>query len=350
MGAQPPPECPPHQPQFCTAPRTTDGGQDHLFGGTETDWCFYGDQYTDCEGEGPSNPPQPSDQTYSDGRLTGIALNRGLAESTLVIEKLGSRPGDPDEERVYLAGQRISIRYRGGAYRVTDPGGVRAISGCRQISRTEARCKTRRLSSGVIAELGQGDDRLQAFDSVRVIASAKKGNDTLIGSGANDVLQGDSDTDRLEGGGGDDVLAAAGGVDRLFGDSGNDLLLIRDRGICTSHLFDGGAGVDTASFIRSDFGVRAELNGKAELIQQPGCFLARLRRNEALEGSNSGDVLIGNRGDNAFLGRGGPDTFIGLAGNDGVDARDGERDRLIDCGRDRDHARTDSVDPKTRSC
>jgi Ca2+-binding RTX toxin-like protein len=65
-----------------------------------------------------------------------------------------------------------------------------------------------------------------------------------------------------------------------------------------------------------------------------------------MEGSFGPDVLIGNAKANAMLGQPGKDTFIGNGGDDVIDARDGESDKSIRCGRG--HARIAAV-PATKS-
>ena len=54
---------------------------------------------------------------------------------------------------------------------------------------------------------------------------------------------------------------------------------------------------------------------------------------EDMEGSFDNDVLIGDSGPNSMLGQPGEDVFIGNGGEDVIDARDGVRDKSIQCGR-----------------
>ena len=68
-----------------------------------------------------------------------------------------------------------------------------------------------------------------------------------------------------------------------------------------------------------------------------------------MEGSFDNDVLIGDSRPNSMLGQPGQDEFYGNGGDDIIDARDGRRDFVIQCGRHPSqpagHALTDSFDP-----
>jgi hypothetical protein len=82
-----------------------------------------------------------------------------------------------------------------------------------------------------------------------------------------------------------------------------------------------------------------------------------------MEGSFDNDVLIGNARANAMLGQPGEDRFYGNGGEDVIDARDGVRDKSIQCapgpspkagrpvhGRSTGRAITDSFDPAPFKC
>jgi hypothetical protein len=64
-------------------------------------------------------------------------------------------------------------------------------------------------------------------------------------------------------------------------------------------------------------------------------------------------VLIGDSGPNAMLGQPGKDRFFGNGGEDVIDARDGVRDKSIQCAR-RGHsegrALVDPFDPPPADC
>lgn len=63
---------------------------------------------------------------------------------------------------------------------------------------------------------------------------------------------------------------------------------------------------------------------------------------DEVSGGEEADTLVGGPGTDVFLGYGGPDRLL---------AKDGEKDRLINCGPGDDRrARVDSVDPVPKSC
>ena len=64
-------------------------------------------------------------------------------------------------------------------------------------------------------------------------------------------------------------------------------------------------------------------------------------RPETIWAREGNDVVIGNRG---------ADDLEGFAGRDLIDARDGERDRKIDCGSGPDRVRLDRIDPPAVKC
>ena len=183
---------------------------------------------------------------------------------------------------------------------------------------------------------------------IPLLATGGGGNDRIFGGDANDVIHASRGRDLLDGGGGHDVLMAESGPERLRGSAGNDLLIAFS--LCERHLLQGGAGIDTASFIQAREPIIALSGRRARARRAGGCPPIRLRREEAIEGSRFGDVLIGNGGPNSFLGRQGRDIYRGLGGRDNIDARDGASDLVIDCGSGRDRLRRDARDPRGRSC
>ena len=105
---------------------------------------------------------------------------------------------------------------------------------------------------------------------VQVRIDGGTGADALYGGPGNDILEAgdDSDPDLLDGGPGDDGLIGArtdtptpfdSGKSTLIGGEGSDLLVGGDP--CDGDTFDGGPGSDTASFVRFNPGVTAEIGG-----------------------------------------------------------------------------------------
>ena len=76
-----------------------------------------------------------------------------------------------------------------------------------------------------------------------------------------------------------------------------------------------------------------------------------LATSEALEGSEGNDKMVGDSGNNTLFGHGGADIFLGKGGSDSIEAIDGEKDKLIDCGPGGDQGSSgDSDDPAPKSC
>src|SRR5262249_11121046 len=112
-------------------------------------------------------------------------------------------------------------------------------------------------------------------------------------------------------------------------------------------------------------GVTATLAGTAFDAARKGCNPSHLGTDlEILEGSDGPDVLSGTNGkDPLILGRGGDDVLHGMGGADDLDggggndsiygdsgfdtleAQDGARDRVVNCGRGGGEALRDNSDP-----
>ncbi len=138
-----------------------------------------------------------------------------------------------------------------------------------------------------------GNDRIMGFQGEDCI-DAGKGNDRLWGGDGND---------KIIGGTGKDTISGEDGRDRLFGESGNDSL---DGGY-DDDMLAGGAG------------------------------------NDRLFGGAGNDKLYGEAGIDRLIAGGGRNVIDGGAGNDSIEARNGERDRVI-CGPGRDRVRADRYD------
>lgn len=96
-------------------------------------------------------------------------------------------------------------------------------------------------SSSGVHEGTRGDDTLTGSGGDDVIIG-KAGDDRLRGLGANDTLVGGAGRDRLTGGSGHDTLVAGPGRDRLMGGRGDDTVNSRDRARETARC---GPGWDT---------------------------------------------------------------------------------------------------------
>ena len=195
--------------------------------------------------------------------------------------------------------------------------------------------------TSVRASSGRGNDFIGvgALPATSVILNGGDGNDTLVGADdpTGEILNGGRGKDRMRGGTGPDV-------------------------------FNGGGGFDTVKYGDHDAGVRVTIgspfnDGNASDAGVTGARDTVSRSVERVKGTKFDDVLKGNGRNNVLIGRGGNDRLKGkkgrdvLRGNAGIDillAKDGVRDRKINCGKGnnrRERAKFDKrLDPKPKSC
>jgi hypothetical protein len=61
--------------------------------------------------------------------------------------------------------------------------------------------------------------------------------------------------------------------------------------------------------------------------------------------------MVGDSQNNTLFGHGGKDIFLGKGGSDSIEAIDGEKDKVLDCGPGADKgASKDPSDPNPKSC
>ncbi|WP_223275015.1 calcium-binding protein, partial [Tateyamaria sp. syn59] len=217
---------------------------------------------------------------------------------------------------------------------------------------------------------GEGNDSLSGGNDQDEI-SGGVGNDRLFGDAGNDVLDGGDGNDLFLGGTGNDIQIGGNGNDFFFGGAGLDIHIggngfdivsYRDatsavtlnmkapnagagdadgdsffdieviegsdfndnfigdsqdtifRSGAGADTVDGGAGIDTADYVRSDEGVEIDLR---ETIQSGGDAQGDVLLNiENVSGSNFDDEILGDAQDNRLRGRDGNDRLNGRAGND----------------------------------
>lgn len=94
------------------------------------------------------------------------------------------------------------------------------------------------------------------------------------------------------------------------------------------------------------FGRGGEINGG----EGDDTIRSAEHRNVVL-GDDGQDRLVGRGGNDGLIGGHGRDSLYGGRGNDRLDARQRDRDRVVDCGRGNDVALLDRrLDPKPRGC
>ncbi|MBS1885266.1 MAG: hypothetical protein JSS97_20130, partial [Actinobacteria bacterium] len=225
---------------------------------------------------------------------------------------------------------------------------------------TEAVCPVGPLPRWLTVDLGAGNDRFRVIGSLEGLGEVRvdggPGNDVLRGGPEEDLLEGGPGADRLYGGAGDDALVGGpGGPDLLEGGPGGDLLAAGSA--CEGGRLVGGGGRNDASFaempLQPGVLVASLASGRAYVQGVRGCDPIRISDARDLEGTMGPDILIGDSQGNHIIGQGGEDEMFGRGGGDVIEARDGERDAIIQCGT-KGHpsgiALIDPVDPRPRYC
>jgi Ca2+-binding RTX toxin-like protein len=182
------------------------------------------------------------------------------------------------------------------------------------------------------------------------------GNDTIQGLGGNDHLIGNDGDDSMDGGEGDDKLDGGKGADVFTGGAGTDTLQYSNRTDNLTIRPDGRAvsgAKDEKDTVNADFEIiRAGsgndtifgTNNADQIFAGPGNDEVRgLGGNDRLDGGDGNDRLIGGDGNDTLNGRAGRDTLYGQNGSDVLYADDGAFDYLFG-GAGRDRFRADKID------
>jgi Ca2+-binding RTX toxin-like protein len=237
----------------------------------------------------------------------------------------------------------VSFDEKTSTFAVGAAKGIAIGPGCTRAGAAQVSCPTEGPARWLMADLGPGNDSLQAQGSLsgaqNVRIAGGLGDDTIHGGPEDDLIEAGFGSDRLYGGAGaDGLIGSTPGPTYLYGGADGDLLAA--GGGCAGGAIVGGPGRDDASFAETpahpgilhvSFAVHA-----AWIDVIPGCHRVHLSpTDEDMEGSFDNDVLVGDGGSNAMLGQPGADSFYGGGGEDVIDARDGVRDESIQCGRGR---------------
>lgn len=192
------------------------------------------------------------------------------------------------------------------------------------------------------------------------------GADQLFGGNGDDYMEGDEDDDYLEGGAGHDQMEGGAGIDTLIGGTGDDKYIAGAGAGTGTDLVDNTGGGFDGIFFRE--GVTAEqlvftrdgddlliavtgqsapairvqnhfLGGDAAIdyVQPDGGFYlttAQINQivagggtggefDQVIEGTASGEQLVGSAGKDLIKGLAGDDTLFGMGGNDTLQGGDG---------------------------
>jgi Ca2+-binding RTX toxin-like protein len=210
------------------------------------------------------------------------------------------------------------------------PGGVKK----------RVRCPAEGDGRWLMADLGPGNDSIRVVGSLVDVGNVRLaggvGDDKLVGGPEDDLIEAGPGADRLYGkAGADGLVGGLPGPTYLYGGEDGDLLAA--GGGCAGGALVGGPGRDDASFAETQAHpgilIVSFPEHAAWVPDEPDCHPVHLSHSdEDMEGSFGSDLLIGDSRPNAILGQPGRDTFRGNGGDDVIDARDGVRDRSIQCG------------------
>ncbi len=300
------------------------GGRDTLDGGQGSDGCSGAKgRTTSC---GREKPPAGSAYVQLDPTPGGGA---GL-------EVVGGAGPDHFTVAFDEAGETFSVAARDGL--AIGPGCLR-VGGARNL----VRCPANGPGRWLMADLGPDNDSLEVAGSLLAVGSVRFagnfGDDTIKGGPEDDLIEAGPGADKLYGGAGaDGLVGGLPGPTYLYGGANGDLLAA--GGGCAGGALVGGPGRDDASFAETQAHpgllIVSFPKHSAWVTTVKGCNHVHLSpTNEDMEGSFDNDVLIGDAGPNSMLGQPGEDVFLGNGGDDVIDARDGVRDKSIQCGRGR---------------
>jgi Ca2+-binding RTX toxin-like protein len=226
------------------------------------------------------------------------------------------------------------------------------------------------------------------------VLSGGAGNDTVEGDNGPDKLSGGADNDKLHGGGGGDVLKGDSGKDTLEeGDTAGSPNSESVGAPIAKDVIHGGAGADTATYCtrrndaplsisldrkandgrkgeRDNIGPKGDVenvlgggesndkirgNKRANVLSGDCLTTVGASGNNKIFGLDGNDKLVGGDGRDTLDGGGGRDAFVGNEDADTIKAKDGTKDRSINCDgfgapSGSDKAFVDAKDPNAASC
>jgi Ca2+-binding RTX toxin-like protein len=302
------------------------GGIDELVGGQGSDTCEGAKGRTaSCGKEAPPKATAYVQLDRTKGGGGGLQIIGGGGDDHFTAITF-----DPPSATFGIAAKTGIATGPGCTRRVEDP--------------NQAICTADGPARWVMADLGPGNDSLRVEGSLEQAANIRiaggLGNDVIRAGPEDDLLESGPGADKLYGGdGADGLVGGLPGPTFLYGEGDGDL--IAAGGGCAGGAIVGGEGRDDASFAETQahpgllyISFPANKAWIDVLLEKGRCKPVRLDdSNEDMEGSFDNDILIGDGDKNALLGQPGQDELYGNGGEDIVDARDGVRDFVIQCGR-----------------
>jgi Ca2+-binding RTX toxin-like protein len=172
-----------------------------------------------------------------------------------------------------------------------------------------------------------------AGDNVGMLAGP--GNDTLIGTGASDSLNGEEGNDVLSGRGSNETLIGGPGIDTAK-ETGVSTASVTATNMTTNFGTDGFNSIDAVDLTGTG-------NGETLGVTT---FTGPVK----FDGAAGADTLNGGSGNDDLTGGTGVDNFSAGPGNDTLRAQDATADGLIACGTGDDTVFADDVDKVESDC
>ncbi|HET7445559.1 MAG TPA: calcium-binding protein [Solirubrobacterales bacterium] len=342
-------------------------GDDHIFGGGGRDTIDGGQGSDGCQGAKGRTVSCGKEKLPPGSAYVELDPTEGGGAGLQIVGGAGS-----DDFVVAFDDATQTFNVAAGKALASGPGCTHPEADPKRLS-----CPTDGPGRWLMADLGPGDDSLAVAGSLLSIGGVRlaggEGNDLIKGGPEDDLIESGPGADKLYGGAGaDGLVGGLPGPTFLYGGPNGDLLAA--GGGCAGGALVGGPGRDDASFAETQAHpglLIISFPAHAAWIDEiKGCRKVHLSpTDEDMEGSFDWDVLIGNSRANSMLGQPGEDVFIGNGGDDVIDARDGVRDKSIQCGRGRPphpkphgkgmtrgtgrpagRALTDSFDPEPFNC
>ena len=259
-----------------------------------------------------------------------LTVSTAHAESVVGLYDVGGKvvAGIGGDE----GGNVLTLRpSNGGTMTYTDVDGVTVEPdaaamphGCGNIDAMTVACFA---TEGFGLVLGNGgDDEIQSFDTLPMLALGGEGNDEIRGNEAGDQLEGGNGNDELTGWGGDDTLDGGAGDDRV-GWSGVLAPGGTEAANAGNDEYLGGPGIDEVDFVQHPSAITVTLDdvandgpsGQTDNIHADIEKVTTGRGADTITGNDAGQLLLDGQGGNDVIhGGGGDDTIQGDTDTDKV--------------------------------
>lgn len=157
------------------------------------------------------------------------------------------------------------------------------------------------------------------LDNLTLAANLSDGNDSIVGGAGRDTINGRGGNDTIVAGDGDDYVLAGNGNDTVNAGDGNDYVEGNDG---VDSLL-GGTGLDTLNGGEGNDRLFGEADADSLLGEGGQDFIDGGTGNDTIDGGDGNDTAFGQDGNDFVGGGSGNDTLQGNNGDDSVNGNDG---------------------------